>query len=258
MENCYLADDERLDVVNDDISLIQKKTGLTFGTDALLLASYVERVKDARALELGGGTGIISLLVLTRNKARSVTALEIQPYYAELIRRNAHLNGMEERLTAIETDACDYTESDTESYHIVMTNPPYMTASGILNVHPEKAIARHELHGGIEDFCQTAAKHLRYGGYFYCVHRPERLTDLFFAMRSCGIEPKKLTFVHADKSAPPSLVLVKGKRGAARGLVCTKPFFLYADEAHTKESDEYAYILQKGSFPRETKGVRYE
>ncbi len=258
MDNCYLADDERLDVVNDDISLIQKKTGLTFGTDALLLASYVEKVKGGRALELGGGTGIVSLLVLARGKAEQVTAVEIQPYYAELIRRNARLNCMQTRLTALECDVRALTAEDDGAYHTVMTNPPYMTASGILNTHPEKAIARHELNGGIDAFCKTAAAKLRYGGYFYCVHRPERLTDLLFSMRLCGIEPKKLTFVHADQSAPPSLVLVKGKRGASFGLVCTPPLFLYTDESHTKESDEYAYILQKGSFPREAKGDRHE
>ena len=42
-----LKENERLDYVNDDIELIQNNEGLTFGTDALLLAGYVE---------LGGGT----------------------------------------------------------------------------------------------------------------------------------------------------------------------------------------------------------
>lgn len=258
MDNCYLSDDERLDVVNDDISLIQKKTGLTFGTDALLLASYVEKSKGARALELGGGTGIVSLLVLARDKAETVTAVEIQPYYAELIERNARLNGMEARLFALERDVRELSTEDDGTYHTVMTNPPYMIAGGILNIHPEKAIARHELHGGIDAFCKAAALKLRYGGYFYCVHRPERLTDLLCSMRESGIEPKKLTFVHADKSAPPSLILVKGKRGASFGLVCTPPLFLYTDERHITESADYAYILEKGCFPREAKGDKHE
>ena len=70
--------DERIDTVNDDIRLIQKKNGLTFGTDALLLASYIQEKSDSAAMELGGGSGIISLLVLTRKKAGSVTIAEIQ------------------------------------------------------------------------------------------------------------------------------------------------------------------------------------
>ena len=32
---------ERIDLVNDRLSLIQKTDGLTFGTDALLLAGFI-------------------------------------------------------------------------------------------------------------------------------------------------------------------------------------------------------------------------
>ena len=48
-----LKDNERLDEVNDSLSLIQKTDGLTFGTDALLLAGYVSG-KYKLGCELGG------------------------------------------------------------------------------------------------------------------------------------------------------------------------------------------------------------
>ena len=50
-----LMPDERLDMINENLSLIQKKDGLTFGTDAFLLASFMKyRVKSAA--DLGSGT----------------------------------------------------------------------------------------------------------------------------------------------------------------------------------------------------------
>ena len=58
-----LAPDERLDEVNEQIRLIQKKQGLTFGTDAFLLAAFVRSSPRARAVDLGSGTGIIPLLL---------------------------------------------------------------------------------------------------------------------------------------------------------------------------------------------------
>ena len=39
--------DERLDKINEDLQLIQKKNGLTFGTDALLLAAFVGKLYRA-------------------------------------------------------------------------------------------------------------------------------------------------------------------------------------------------------------------
>ena len=57
----------RKDTVNDDIKLYQNPNGLTFGSDALMLAAYIESGYDS-ALELGAGTGVISLLLLKRKK----------------------------------------------------------------------------------------------------------------------------------------------------------------------------------------------
>ena len=67
-----IYNDERLDEVNDKLTLIQKPDGLTFGTDALLLAGYVSG-KFGRGCELGGGSGIISMLLVTRDKINTVS-----------------------------------------------------------------------------------------------------------------------------------------------------------------------------------------
>ena len=53
-----LLPDERLDVINEGLRLIQKKNGLTFGTDAYLLAAFVRPSPRAIAADLGSGTGI--------------------------------------------------------------------------------------------------------------------------------------------------------------------------------------------------------
>ena len=91
-----LAEDERLDTVNEKIRLIQKKQGLTFGTDAFLLAAFVKSAPKTHAVDLGSGTGILPLLLLAKGKIKSATAVEVQPAFADLIARNAKLNGFAE------------------------------------------------------------------------------------------------------------------------------------------------------------------
>ena len=71
--NEQLHSDEKLTVVNENIRLIQKKQGLTFGTDAYLLAAYVKEQRGATAVELGGGTGIISLLCAAKGKLGKIS-----------------------------------------------------------------------------------------------------------------------------------------------------------------------------------------
>ncbi len=252
-----LQSDERLDVVNDNLSLIQKKNGHAFGTDALLLAAFVRGRRRGRALEFGGGGGIVSLLCAGRGKFAHITCVEVRPEYAALAERNIALNGLQARVRAV---CADIRELDTYGqegdYHAVFANPPYMkTDTGKPNRAAGKNAARHETRGGIADFCHAAAKKLRYGGSFFCVWRPDRLADLMRALDAAQLEVKKMTFVCADTQKPPSMVLVEARLGGGGGLVLTRNLFLYRAPGERVYSDEMAYILHSGSFPSEREGV---
>lgn len=246
-----LRNNERLDYVNDDIELIQNTEGLTFGTDALLLAGYIDgRYKIGT--ELGGGTGIISMLLLTRGKVQNIKCLEIQDEYSELIKRNAEHNRLADRLTAICTDVRDYVP-DGEC-ELVFSNPPYMKVeSGKANLSDKKNIARHEVAGTVYDFCKSGAKMLKYGGSFAVVYRCDRLIDLIDAMRAAKLEPKRMTFVHANTESAPSMVLIEAKKGGKCSIKVTRPLVIYKDNANKEYTDDMNFIMENGSFPREYK-----
>ena len=247
-----LKNNERLDYVNDDIELIQNTAGLTFGTDALLLAGYING-KHKSAIELGGGTGIISMLLLARGKAEHVDCVEIQEEFAELIGRNAEHNRLADRLSVVCSDVRDF-RPDREC-ELVFTNPPYMkTTSGKSNLDDKKNIARHEVAGTIYDFCKSGSKMLKYGGTFAVVYRPDRLIDLVDALRGAGLEPKRMTYVHANQTSEPSMVLIEAKKGGKCGLKLTKPLLIYKNTDNKDYSEDMSFIMKNGSFPKEYRG----
>ena len=247
-----LKNNERLDYVNDDIELIQNTAGLTFGTDALLLAGYING-KHKSAIELGGGTGIISMLLLARGKAEHVDCVEIQEEFAELIGRNAEHNRLADRLSVVCSDVRDF-RPDREC-ELVFTNPPYMkTTSGKSNLDDKKNIARHEVAGTIYDFCKSGSKMLKYGGTFAVVYRPDRLIDLVDALRGARLEPKRMTYVHANQTSEPSMVLIEAKKGGKCGLKLTKPLLIYKNTDNKDYSEDMSFIMENGSFPKEYRG----
>ena len=244
-----LYENERIDEVNDKLRLIQKPEGLTFGTDALLLAGYIPG-KFADGIELGAGSGIISMLLLTREKLSAVTAVEIQEEYAALTRRNAELNGLSDRLHAVNLDIREITPTDKKCA-LIFTNPPYMkVGDGASNTLTKKNIARHEVHGTIRDFCRAASLHLKYGGTFAVVYRPDRLTELLSAMAAEGLEAKNMTFVHADEASAPSMVLILAKKGGKCGLYLSPPLLIYRDVSHAEYGVDMQYIMENGTFPQ--------
>ena len=235
------AADERLDRVNEHITLIQKKDGLTFGSDAYLLAAFVRPDKSALCVDLGSGTGIIPLLLCRRDKVARAVGVEVQADFADLIDRNAAINGLSDRMIALHTDVRELSQVTLGKKlgseqglcaDIVVSNPPYMrTDSGRRNEAEAKYIARHEVCGGIADFCAAAARVLRFGGSFYVVWRPDRLTELMAALKQHKLEPKRMTFVHADAESEPSMVLVEARAGGKAALVVTPPLLLHEVES---------------------------
>ena len=123
---------------------------------------------------------------------------------------------------------------------LVISNPPYMKCtSGKRNESDEKYIARHEVCGNIADFCACAARLLKHGGKFVCVWLPDRLTDLLGAMHDSRLEPKRMTFVHADTESEPCSVLVEAVKGGAPSVRISKPLILY----QPKRANEKARCL---------------
>jgi tRNA1(Val) A37 N6-methylase TrmN6 len=207
---------EKTDFVNDALSLIQESGGLKFGTDALLLAGYVTG-KYKMGIELGSGTGIITMLLLTREKLSSALCLEVQEEYARLTEKNAELNGLTDRMRAV---CADIREHKTDvMYDLVYTNPPYMkTTSGRASALDKKNVARHEVFGDISDFLGAASRIVKFGGAFYAVYRPDRLADIVCAMRTAGIEPKEMQLVVPAAGRAANIVLIHGIKGAGPEL----------------------------------------
>lgn len=233
-----LYENESITKVNEGIELIQNKRGLTYGTDAYLLSAFVKEKRSGIAAEIGSGSGIISLLLARKKKFSKIYALEVQEYYAALTERNAVLNELSDVVEAIHIDARNF----KKECDVVFMNPPYMKAAGgKRNEDDGKFAARHELNGDINELCISASGMLKYGGDLYAVYRPDRLADLIYAMKACGIEPKSACFVHRDASHIPCLVLISGKKGGKSGMKLLRPLFLNDENGNDTVDCKYIY-----------------
>lgn len=245
-----LAADERLDEVNENLVLIQKKNALAFGTDAFLLSTFIRPTVRERAVEFGCGNGIISLLAATRGRFSHITAVEIQQEMADLAARNVVCNHLEERITV---KACDVRLLNAAALGgevgAVFANPPYMrTDSGASSPYGAKETARHETEGGIKDFAAAAARCLKYGGLFYTVYRPDRIETLFASLKEYKLAPKRMVLVQDHPEAAPSMLLLESKLGAAEGLVVLPTLCLHEKRGDKALSPRATAIYETGSF----------
>lgn len=231
---------------------LQYKDSFRLSTDSVLLAGFVRIKKNARCLDLGCGAGVLPVLLAAREATLELTGVELQPDAAALARRNLAENGFDTRSEILCGDLRALRELvPAERFDLVLSNPPYFAAgTGRSAPRESRAHAREEKSCTLSELCAAAKWALRWGGLLSVVHRPERLSELFCAMTSAGIEPKRLREVVSAPGRAPSLVLVEGRRGGGKGLSIEAPLLL-TDETGA-ETDEVQKIYRRGRYaPKE-------
>ena len=201
-------EDETLDAFHRGrVRVLQKKKGYRFSVDAPLLADFVRTRAGDETLEIGTGSGIISLLLGAR-PFRRITALEIQPELADLARRNVLLNGLEGRIEVVEADFRSY-EPDRK-IDLVFSNPPWIRkSSGFLSRSAEKSAAKHELHGGIEDVLGKTVGWLAPDGRACFVYPEKRRADFARGADRLGFRILRFRHVLPRSEEPANLFLVE-------------------------------------------------
>ncbi len=211
------------------LKLYQPAGGYRFSIDSLLLAWFARGRCCGSVADLGTGCGVLPVLLARSGAVRKIVGIEIQPELADLAARNTGLNECDGKITI----ACGDIRSPgklagPESFDAVVTNPPfYPCGTGRINPAAQKAAARHELHGTIEDFMGASAFFLKRGGRCDLIYPASRLVDLIAAMRHNKLEPKLLRFVHSRAGEPASMVLVEALKGAGAEMKIESPLVLY-------------------------------
>lgn len=237
---------ERIDELQrNGYRIIQNPERFCFGMDAVLLSGFARAKKHERCLDLGCGNGIIPILMEAKTEGMHFSGLEIQPESADMARRSVALNGLQDRIDIVEGDIKDASKIfGASSFHVVTTNPPYMTAQhGLTNLYEAKTIARHEVLCNLEDIIRESARLLMPGGRFYMVHRSFRLAEIISLMVQYRMEPKRMRLVYPYVDREPNMVLIEGLRGGKSRMTVEKPLIVYKEPGkYTDEIyDVYGY-----------------
>lgn len=231
---------EILDDLQNGYYIYQPGRGFKFGMDAVLLSDFAA-CKARNAIDLCTGTGIIPILLAAKTDIAHIDAVEIQHEVADMAKRSVEYNGLGNRINIIEGDLKEAPSLLGKGrYDIVTVNPPYMKAGGgIVSDGDMRAVSRHEIMCTLEDVIRVSSELLVPHGKLFVVHRPSRLTDLFFEMRKASVEPKLMRPVHPCVGKEMNLVLVCGIKNARPELKMLPPLYVYnEDGSYTKEIDD--------------------
>ncbi len=241
---------ETLDSIKD-IKLFQAKGGYRFSVDALLLENFISAKRLGRGMELGTGSGIISILLAKRLKDTELIAVEIQKSLVDRAKRNVSLNKLDDRIEVLLKDIKDLRKVfSTNEFDFVFSNPPFRKPkSGRLSIYEERAVARHEIKLTLPDLIEIASYLLKNSGKFYLIYHPFRLAEMISLLRKSQLEPKRMRFVYSRRVESPTsageeakMVLIEAVKSSGIWLKIAPPLYIY--EKGNKYTSEMKRILK--------------
>ncbi len=146
-----------------EFSIIQDRSAMKVGTDAMLLGSFIESNQKGNCLEIGTGTGVISLMIAQRSPELRITALEIDSESLEEAIQNFQNSPWKDRVEGVLCNFLEY--STSERFDLIVSNPPYFE-NGLLNESKRKAFSRHEASLPLINLFQKSKELLTENGVF--------------------------------------------------------------------------------------------
>ena len=229
---------------NGRVTVKQQRLGYRFSIDAVILAHRVRPKPSERIVDLGTGCGIVPLIVGFRHPEIQIFGIEIQKELADIADVNVRENGMEKKIRILCRDIRTIkTAMFKEPVDIVVSNPPFhKAASGRINPNRQRAVARHEIRITLLDVVKAAGDILKRAGLFVLVYTSERLPELVQHMRSCGIEPKNVRFIHSREKSESKIMMMEGVKQGKPGLTVGPPIVIYNEDGTYTEEIEAMFL----------------
>ncbi len=186
-------------------SLVQKESAAKLTTDATIFGAWLPIENEMKsALEIGTGTGILSLMLAQRSKL-NLQAIEIEEHAYREAQNNFLSSPWSDRLKAIHKDFKHY-RSDNK-YDLVFSNPPFFTNSLQSDINSDKNTAYHTNQLSFKDISKGINQYLKDLGKAY-VMLPEYEMGLFSdLLRQNGFHIHYTLFIHHNIYKPALRVI---------------------------------------------------
>lgn len=114
-----------------EFTVHQDKTAMKIGTDAVLLGAWCSLGEyPDTVLDIGSGTGVISLMLAQRSDAMTIDAVEIDADAYEQTVDNFEKSDWGDRLFCYNTSFVEFAKEiaeEEEQYDVIVSNPPFYT-----------------------------------------------------------------------------------------------------------------------------------
>lgn len=204
------------------------------GTDAVVLGALASCKGFDKVLEIGTGTGIISLMLAQRNPDAEILAIDIDENSVKLARKNFRNSDFSGRLRALHKDFKDL--SAAGKFGLIISNPPYFEE----NQSSKHILARQKVTLKFDELISGSAKHLSEDGVFSVIIPSDQSAEFIGKCSSFNLNLSRIINVYGIKGGSLKRNVLEFSFEAQK--VVSEDF--YIECAHRVYSDQYLEATQ--------------
>jgi tRNA1Val (adenine37-N6)-methyltransferase len=182
-------------------SVNQDQCAMKIGTDGVLLGAWTSIKHDPFSiLDIGAGTGVLSLMLAQRSPAETIEALEIDDQAYEQCVDNFEQSPWNDRLFCYHASLEEFTEEIDDTYDLIICNPPFYNDTYKTD-NSQRDLARFQDAMPFEHLLESVASLLSNNGIFSVVI-PFSEENSFIQLASrLRLFPKRITHVKGTPSS---------------------------------------------------------
>lgn len=214
------------------------RCAMKVGTDGVLLGAWTDLSHSRRILDIGTGTGLISLMLAQRCMDARITAIDLDSAAVEQAQENIQASPWKDRIEALQQDICTYPPNGT--FDTIVSNPPYFIDS-LKCPDGQRNTARHTDTLDADRLIGKVSELLTSDGRFSIILPAEQTEDLIRVAGEKGLHPSRQTWVITRPGLSPKRILMEFRKIP----VTLQPDELVIELERHVYSEEYIALTQE-------------
>lgn len=210
--------------------------------DACIFGAWLPLPNGAkRALDVGTGTGLLSLMLAQRFQDIEIDAVEIDPDAALQAQENVAASRYAGRINVIYADVRDYS-LPRNNFDVLLCNPPFFSKS-LQSPAKDRNAARHDVSLSLDDLLALANRCLKPAGQLAILLPVERRQDWIKASFAQGWAVVHQLLIKSLPHSNPGRIVTVMQRGKTAAL-STEEETLTVYEQHNTLNSAATTLLQ--------------
>lgn len=189
----------------------QQHCAMKVTTDACLFGAWVasQITNENQILDIGGGTGLLSLMIAHKNQSAHITSIEIESTCFQQLSENIINSPFAKQIKPVLGNILDF--SFTEKFNVIISNPPFYENQLKSDKHTINQ-ARHDASLPLNALFNKANTLLHDEGVFYVLLPYNRNEDTIKIAQAYGFIISRLTIVRQTSKHEPFRIMYKLER----------------------------------------------